>query len=108
MTDQKEDHSPKIAKGRVTATGDRRSVTIKSVDCGSAQEVLSADLDGQAGSFEVRAAKLGLSRRLGWALVDREQSLPPMLSCEMLKVEMDKLGVWCGNARVRQQLLLER
>ena len=49
-----------------------------------------------------------MSRRLGWALVDREQSLPPMLSCEMLKVEMDKLGVWCGNARVRQQLLLER
>ena len=31
---------------------------MKSVDCGSAQEVLSADLDGQAGAFEVRAAKL--------------------------------------------------
>lgn len=28
------------------------------VDCESAQEVLSADLDGQAGAFEVRAAKL--------------------------------------------------
>ena len=31
---------------------------MKSVDCGSAQEVLSADLDGQAGALEVRAAKL--------------------------------------------------
>jgi predicted anti-sigma-YlaC factor YlaD len=31
---------------------------MKGVDCGSAQEVLSADLDGQAGPLEVRAAKL--------------------------------------------------
>ncbi|CAB4781801.1 unannotated protein [freshwater metagenome] len=58
MPDQKKDHSPKIAKGRLIATGDRRSGTMKSVDCGSAQEVLSADLDGQAGALEVRAAKL--------------------------------------------------
>ena len=98
MTDQKKDHSPKIAKGRVTATGDRRSGTTKSVDCGSAQEVLSADLDGQAGALELRAANIHLA------------------SCHSCSVWFDGVSLLQRRVRVRSaevvpdlsQIILER
>lgn len=79
-------------------TAGRQSGTMGSVDCVEAQEVLSADLDGQAGALELRAANIHLA------------------SCHSCSVWFDGVSLLQRRVRVRSaevvpdlsQIILER